>query len=139
MEFKEYASNQFLESFKVFGNEVYYVPAVSSTRSKFGEQSFSFDEASKVKLNVLLRRQYYSDGDLVTSASGRVNCSATFIFKQLQDNSIVMKERDAIDVVWRDGVSQRYVITAFSDDARQINPTDVYLRVELTELEKAFK
>lgn len=130
----DYISQSFLEAFEYIGREVYYVPLLSDSRNGFGEFTFNYAEDNKVKLNVIFVREATVDKDLAEFWTGRINANCTFINKQLQEKGIVLKERDAIDVI-TNGVVERFIITGYKQDPLLI---DVFTKVTVTDVNHAF-
>lgn len=133
----EFMSTGFIEVNKQLGRSVSYVPydAVNSTRDKFGTEKFVWIETSPITLHVSFSKDSTVNTDLAVFWTGRINANITLVGKELRDNNIQLKEKDAFDIVI-DGETKRFLITGFPKDPKLF---EVFTKVLVTDIDHAFK
>jgi hypothetical protein len=131
----EYISSGFLDVFGIVGETIYYVPLINIAKNKFGEISFNYDENIKIPLTVMFSKSSSGDLDVEKFYTPRKDAEITILNRELDSNNIILKEKDAFDVIGRNE-TVRYVLTGYLKDPVLI---DIFTKVTVTDFETAFE
>lgn len=133
----DFMSQGFIEVNKQYGRKVVYLPydPIASLKDKFGGEEFKWIEADSVELDVSFSKDSTVNTDLANFWTGRVNANVTLVGKQLRDNGIKLKEKDAFDILI-EGELRRFLITGFPKDPKLF---ELFTKVLITDIAHAFK
>lgn len=132
----KYISEGFSEVFGEIGEQIYYIPLIDVSKTKFGEPIFNYNEENKILLNVKFSRNSNEDADVTKFYTLRTDASITIINNEMIINGIKLKTKDAFDITNYDNTTSRFIMTGYNQDSAL---SSVFTKITITDFKTAFE